>query len=99
MSARPAWCSPTSASAPALPAYARTTVRLNPARAGTFGFACGMNMVHGTLLVDPATASDTTRRAAGEDRQSCAAAPTAAGLGRGRRRRRRRPSGGRRSPT
>ena len=39
----------------ALPAYERTTVRLNPAKAGSFGFACGMNMVHGTLLVDPAT--------------------------------------------
>jgi Cu+-exporting ATPase len=38
----------------ALPAFARTTVRLDPVRAGSFGFACGMNMVHGTLIVDPA---------------------------------------------
>src|SRR5215475_7003042 len=38
----------------ALPAYQRTTVRLDPAEAGTFGFACGMNMIHGTLIVDPA---------------------------------------------
>ncbi|MFD8382328.1 heavy metal translocating P-type ATPase [Streptomyces sp. NPDC059679] len=37
-----------------LPAHARTTVRLRPPRAGAFGFACGMNMIHGTLLVDPA---------------------------------------------
>jgi Cu+-exporting ATPase len=29
-------------------------VRLRPDRAGTFGFACGMNMIHGTLVVDPA---------------------------------------------
>jgi Cu+-exporting ATPase len=36
-----------------LPAYTKTTVRLRPDRAGTFGFACGMNMVHGTLVVDP----------------------------------------------
>src|SRR5215831_396230 len=35
-----------------LPAFEQTTVRLAPA-AGTFGFACGMNMVHGTLIVDP----------------------------------------------
>jgi Cu+-exporting ATPase len=35
-----------------LPAYERTTVRLAPS-AGTFGFACGMNMIHGTLIVDP----------------------------------------------
>jgi Cu+-exporting ATPase len=40
----------------ALPAYQRTTVRLDPVRAGTFGFACGMNMIHGTLIVDPAEA-------------------------------------------
>ena len=37
----------------ALPAYQQTTVRLTPASAGTFGFACGMNMVHGTLIVEP----------------------------------------------
>src|SRR6266702_2188778 len=36
-----------------LPAFERTTVRLAPARAGSFGFACGMNMIHGTLIVDP----------------------------------------------
>jgi len=39
--------------AAALPAYQRTTVRLDPSRAGSFGFACGMNMIHGTLLVEP----------------------------------------------
>jgi Cu+-exporting ATPase len=38
----------------ALPAYQQTTVRLDPARAGEFGFACGMNMIHGTLIVEPA---------------------------------------------
>src|SRR5438552_10808775 len=38
----------------ALPAFTRTTVRMQPDRAGSFGFACGMNMVHGTLVVDPA---------------------------------------------
>src|SRR6516225_1648908 len=38
----------------ALPAYQRTTVRLDPAQAGEFGFACGMNMIHGTLIVEPA---------------------------------------------
>ncbi|MFE3324967.1 heavy metal translocating P-type ATPase [Streptomyces sp. NPDC059176] len=37
-----------------LPAHSRTTVRLNPDRPGSFGFACGMNMIHGTLLVEPA---------------------------------------------
>jgi P-type Cu+ transporter len=37
----------------ALPAYAKTTVQLTPERSGQFGFACGMNMVHGTLIVEP----------------------------------------------
>jgi len=37
----------------ALPAYQRTTIRIEPAHAGEFGFACGMNMVHGSLLVEP----------------------------------------------
>ncbi|MFF4548426.1 heavy metal translocating P-type ATPase [Streptomyces sp. NPDC001406] len=37
-----------------LPAHAHTTVRLNPDRPGSFGFSCGMNMIHGTLLVEPA---------------------------------------------
>ncbi len=38
----------------ALPAHQRTTVRLEPAQAGQFGFTCGMNMIHGTLIVEPA---------------------------------------------
>jgi Cu+-exporting ATPase len=37
----------------ALPAFRRTEVQLVPERSGEFGFACGMNMVHGTLLVEP----------------------------------------------
>jgi P-type Cu+ transporter len=36
-----------------LPAHTRTTVLLRPDRVGTFGFACGMNMIHGTLIVEP----------------------------------------------
>ncbi|TMR89739.1 heavy metal translocating P-type ATPase [Nonomuraea basaltis] len=37
----------------ALPASAKTTVELLPADAGEYGFACGMNMVHGRLIVEP----------------------------------------------
>jgi P-type Cu+ transporter len=40
----------------ALPAFTRTTVRLAPDQAGSFGFACGMNMIHGTLVVEPSDA-------------------------------------------
>jgi Cu+-exporting ATPase len=36
-----------------LPAFAKTTVTLQPTDAGEFGFACGMNMVHGKLIVEP----------------------------------------------
>ena len=36
-----------------LPAYAKTAVEFTPDREGRFGFACGMNMVRGTLVVEP----------------------------------------------
>src|SRR5918994_5314979 len=36
-----------------LPAFAKTSVEFVPDRSGEFEFACGMNMVHGTLLVEP----------------------------------------------
>ncbi|MDO2385975.1 heavy metal translocating P-type ATPase [Mycobacterium avium subsp. hominissuis] len=35
----------------ALPAHQRTVVRFTPQQVGSFGFACGMNMISGTLLV------------------------------------------------
>jgi len=37
----------------ALPAHQHTIVRFTPEQAGSFGFACGMNMIHGTLIVTP----------------------------------------------
>jgi Cu+-exporting ATPase len=36
-----------------LAAFGRTTVELLPERSGEYGFACGMNMLHGTLVVEP----------------------------------------------
>ena len=36
-----------------LPAFKKTTVVLKPDDVGDFGFACGMNMVHGRLIVEP----------------------------------------------
>jgi Cu+-exporting ATPase len=36
-----------------LPAFAKTAVEFVPDRSGEFDFACGMNMVHGRLLVEP----------------------------------------------
>ena len=53
----------------ALPAYQRTTVRFTPQHAGSFGFACGMNMIHGTLVV----AADGTADSAAQQTESVAA--------------------------
>jgi Cu+-exporting ATPase len=36
-----------------LPGFGRTTLEFVPTKTGTFGFACGMNMLHGTLVVEP----------------------------------------------
>ncbi|MFF3875180.1 heavy metal translocating P-type ATPase [Streptomyces sp. NPDC001978] len=44
---------PDFALAASLPAFDTTAVEFTPDRSGRFGFACGMNMVHGTLLVEP----------------------------------------------
>ncbi len=35
-----------------LPPFARTALEFTPDKAGEFGFACGMNMLHGTLIVE-----------------------------------------------
>jgi len=35
-----------------LPAFAKTTVEFVPNKSGEFSFACGMNMIHGTLMVE-----------------------------------------------
>ncbi|KAB8180857.1 heavy metal translocating P-type ATPase [Microbispora catharanthi] len=49
-----------------LPAFQRTVVELIPAHSGEYGFACGMNMVRGRLVVEPANGQVT----ATADRQS-----------------------------
>ena len=36
----------------ALPAHARTELTITPARTGEFEFTCGMNMLHGKILVE-----------------------------------------------
>jgi len=63
----------------ALPAFGQTTVRLDPATAGSFGFACGMNMIHGTLIVD----QDGPPAAVGGDGEEAAAGRAAAAAGPG----------------
>lgn len=82
-----------------LPAYARTTVRVDPAGAGSFGFACGMNMIHGTMLVEP----DSGEQDGGESARDGGEVHAASASGRRsvmrKPPRRRPPSGTRRSPT
>ncbi|MCT2277798.1 heavy metal translocating P-type ATPase [Micromonospora chalcea] len=36
-----------------LPAHRQTPVRFTPDKAGTLGFTCGMNMIRGSLVVEP----------------------------------------------
>lgn len=40
--------------------FARTTLEFTPDKAGEFGFACGMNMLHGTLIVEEGKKSSMT---------------------------------------
>ncbi|MCZ7529378.1 MAG: heavy metal translocating P-type ATPase [Acidimicrobiia bacterium] len=43
----------------ALPAFGTAAVEFTPEKEGEFGFACGMNMVHGTLVVEAGNGSGT----------------------------------------
>src|SRR5665647_301377 len=43
-----------------LPAYQTTTVEFVPGEAGTFGFACGMNMLRGRLVVVDGQGADSS---------------------------------------
>ena len=43
-----------------LPAFGTATLEFTPDKVGEFGFACGMNMIHGTLVVEPAGDSPAT---------------------------------------
>jgi P-type Cu+ transporter len=46
--------------------FATTTVEFTPDHAGVFAFACGMNMIHGTVQVDGQPTSSTATTAAVE---------------------------------
>lgn len=52
-----------------LPAFRTTTVTLTPNRPGEYGFACGMNMLHGTLRVvgEPQSGSEQSGTAKDAD--------------------------------
>ncbi len=40
-----------------LPAFGTATLEFTPDKVGEFDFACGMNMIHGTLIVEPTASS------------------------------------------
>src|SRR5689334_1135445 len=63
-----------------LPAHQRTTVRLDPGQPGEFGFACGMNMIHGTLIVEPAASGANADDAPNGGKAQAAAVPGCAGV-------------------
>ena len=37
-----------------LPAFEQTTIEITPTQPGTFEYTCGMQMLHGTIVVDAA---------------------------------------------
>ncbi len=47
---------PDFAASKTLPAFGSAALEFTPDKAGQFDFACGMNMIHGTLIVDSAEA-------------------------------------------
>ncbi|MCH9732686.1 MAG: HAD-IC family P-type ATPase, partial [Actinomycetia bacterium] len=55
-----------------LPAFGTAILEFTPDKVGEFDFACGMNMIHGTLVVEPADGSTSTTDAGG-DREVAAA--------------------------
>jgi len=65
-----------------LPAFARTTVELLPDRIGEFGFACGMNMVRGRLIVEPGEGYGPSAGDGNERRDARSMPDGAAGTGR-----------------
>ncbi len=50
-----------------LPAFAQTTVELRPQFAGQYGFACGMNMIHGLLVIEDQPEAATAELAGAEE--------------------------------
>ncbi len=48
-----------------LPAFGTATLEFTPDKVGEFDFACGMNMIHGTLIVEPSGGSTSMPRDSG----------------------------------
>jgi len=61
-----------------LAAFGRTVVELMPSRVGEFGFACGMNMLHGTLVVEAGNGNGSQTASSGTASSTDATAAVAA---------------------
>ena len=61
-----------------LPAFGTATLEFTPDKVGEFDFACGMNMIHGTLVVEPA---DVPANGSGADDHGDPDVATAVGVG------------------
>ncbi|MBM2826536.1 MAG: copper-translocating P-type ATPase [Dehalococcoidia bacterium] len=64
-----------------LAAFATTTVEFTPDKLGTFGFACGMNMLHGTIIVESDRAAAQATLASSEAEQVTSSFAQAVGVG------------------
>lgn len=53
--------------------FAETSVEFTPTRPGSYGFACGMNMIHGTVLVEGEQTKESVSTTATYDDESVAA--------------------------
>ncbi|MCI1634960.1 heavy metal translocating P-type ATPase [Bifidobacterium sp.] len=53
-----------------LPAFKRSTLNLGPLQAGEYPFACGMNMLHGKIIVREQSNDDTTPTTAVSEHQT-----------------------------
>jgi len=62
-----------------LVAFGRTAVEFTPQRAGRYGFACGMGMIHGTLIVEQGGEISTDGPVAGQSERSSSGSPARKG--------------------
>jgi Cu+-exporting ATPase len=50
-----------------LPAFGQASLELTPTAVGEYGFACGMNMIHGTLVVEGTSSAEADGLVSGKD--------------------------------
>ena len=61
--------------AKSLPAYGKATVEFTPTEAGRYGFACGMNMVRGTMIVEPGSGDGDAASSTVAEKASASSVP------------------------